>query len=200
MRTFIFVFPFLIMSSIYAQQTETVDVIYLNDGSIIKGRIIEVIPSESIKISTLSGSILIFQANEVKSIKREKISFKNTKFQKIGYNSEKYLTQINTGRIGLATVTAITLIGSAAMGDEMFATTVIPVVGPFITIIRVENDPGLTYLSGGKTLLLTSGILQVSFFAYWMYYLVKDSNYKSEYGISFYPNSDNLGFTFSYRF
>lgn len=84
----------------------------------------------------------------------------------LSYNPSKYKTNKNIGRYGWATVAAITLIGSSAMGDKMFATTVIPVVGPFKTIMRIEQDPNGEYLPGGKDLLYTSGILQASFFSW----------------------------------
>jgi hypothetical protein len=153
------------------------DVIYLNDGSIIKGEIVEIIPNETIKIESAGGNIFVFKMSQVKSIKKQPI----IKSQRVysNYNPQKYQTQKNIGRYGWAAVAGLTLIGSAAMGDDMFATTVIPVVGPFITMIRIENYPNSTYLPGGKELLLTSGILQVSFFSYWIYYLIKDSNYKA---------------------
>jgi len=196
MRVIIFLLMFIIFS--HAQSNETVDVIYLKDGSIIKGKIIEIIPNETLKIKSTSGYIFIFKNSQIKKIRKESIL--KSKIGYLNYNPKKYETQKNIGRYGFASVAGLTLIGSLAMGDEMFATTVIPVVGPFITIIRIENDPNSTYLPGGKELLLTSGILQASFFTYWIYYLIKDSNYKNKYGLIIKPNMSNLGLTFSYYF
>ena len=144
------------------------------------------------------GNVFFFKMSEIKSMKKEPIN--KTQTVLFNYNPQKYKTMKNVGRYGWAAVAGLTLIGSAAMGDEMFATTVIPVVGPFVTIIRIENTPGGTYLPGGKGLLLTSGILQVSLFSYWMYYVIKDSNYKAQYGLNIKPNMTNMGFTLSYNF
>lgn len=196
MRVIIFLIAFVAAS--YAQSTETMYVIYLNDGSIIRGKIIEIIPNETIKIESAGGNVFVFKVSQIKSVKKEQIIRSQDSFS--NYNPQKYKTQKNIGRYGWASVAGLTLIGSAAMGDEMFATTVIPVVGPFVTMIRIENDPNSTYLPGGKELLITSGILQVSFFSYWMYYLIKDSNYKAKYGLIIKPNTINVGLTLSYNF
>ncbi len=117
-----------------------------------------------------------------------------------GYNPYKYKIQKDIGRYGWASVSAITLIGSAAMDDQMFSTTVIPVIGPFITIHRIESDPNLTYLPGGRELLITSGVLQVSFFSYWIYYIIKDSSYKAKYSFDIEPLKSNFGISLCYYF
>ena len=196
MRVIIFLFAFIAAS--YAQSPQTIDVIYLKDGSIIKGKILEIIPDETIKIESAGGNVFVFRMSQIKSVKKERIIKPQNGYS--NYNPQKYKTKKNVGRFGWASVAGLTLIGSAAMGDEMFATTVIPVVGPFITMIRIENDPNYDYLPGGKGLLLTSGILQVSFFSYWMYYVIKDSNYKAQYGLNINPNITNIGLTLSYNF
>ncbi len=200
MRILVFFFVFITIS--YTQNTKTVDVVYLNDGGIIKGRIIEIIPNETIKIESSSGNVFVFKMSNVESIKNETIIEQNKKYLSYNqtYNPYKYKTQKNIGSLGLAAAIGLTYIGSLAMGDEMFDSTVLPLVGPFVTISRIEKDPYSDYLPGGKELLLTSGILQVSFFSYWVYYLVKDSDYKSKHRLSVIPNVNNIGFTFSYNF
>ncbi len=56
---------FVFASSIlFAQQKR--DVVYLKNGSIIKGEIIEQIPNESMKIKTFDGSIFVYAMNEIK--------------------------------------------------------------------------------------------------------------------------------------
>ncbi len=49
---------------------EDIDVVYLKNGSIIKGVVIETIPNESIKIETDDGSISIIEMPEVDKIKK----------------------------------------------------------------------------------------------------------------------------------
>lgn len=52
-------------------QTNTVDVVYLKNGSIIKGTITEQIPNKSLKIKTRSGNIFVYKMGEIKKITRE---------------------------------------------------------------------------------------------------------------------------------
>lgn len=49
------------------------DVVYLNNGSIIKGQITELNPQESLKIETSDGSIFIFEINQVSKCEKELI-------------------------------------------------------------------------------------------------------------------------------
>ncbi|MFY0685882.1 MAG: hypothetical protein JXQ90_01890 [Cyclobacteriaceae bacterium] len=65
----------------HAQQLR--DVVYLHNGSVIKGIIIEQVTNESIKIETADGSLFVFQMSEVQRIEREETPNlnQNTKFQ-----------------------------------------------------------------------------------------------------------------------
>lgn len=62
----------LLSTSVAAQKNaEKEDVVYLKNGSIIRGNIQEQKMGESIKIELLGGSIFVFQQNEIDSIKKE---------------------------------------------------------------------------------------------------------------------------------
>ena len=55
---------FVLMSFLtFAQNSR--DIVYLKNGSIIKGDILEVVPNETIKIKTSDGSIFVFKMDEV---------------------------------------------------------------------------------------------------------------------------------------
>jgi hypothetical protein len=56
--------------NIQAQQGY-IDVIYLKNGSVIKGKIIEQIPNQSFKIKLEEGKIIEFTKNEIATIKKE---------------------------------------------------------------------------------------------------------------------------------
>ena len=58
------------------------------------------------------------------------------------------------------------------MGDEFFATTIIPVFGPFITMNRIESNSHNKYLKGSEELFTLSGILQMSFATFFVYTLL----------------------------
>ena len=49
------------------------DVVYLKNGSIIKGMVIEQIPTESLKIKTSDGSLFVYKMEEVLKIVKEEV-------------------------------------------------------------------------------------------------------------------------------
>lgn len=53
----------------FAQESE--DVVYLKNGSIIRGQITEIIPNEKLKIQTRDGNLLVFTMDEVEKITKE---------------------------------------------------------------------------------------------------------------------------------
>ena len=56
---------------IYAQQDNLVDVVYLKNGSILRGIIIEQVPNESIKLQTADGNIFVYKTSEIDKITKE---------------------------------------------------------------------------------------------------------------------------------
>lgn len=79
------------------------DVVYLKNGSIIKGSVIEVIPNGSVKIQTQDGSLFVFDMNEVDRIVNEEKAQNEEKTQnkEQEYNSEDYLKSGFRGFIDL---------------------------------------------------------------------------------------------------
>ena len=91
-------FTFLAMLAImifanaaYSQQYE--DVVYLKSGSIIRGTIIEQVPSVSLKIKTKDGSVFNYTMEEVEKITKEKVE---------GYvnEDEQTVTQEKSKKLG----------------------------------------------------------------------------------------------------
>lgn len=115
-------------------------------------------------------------------------------------NENPYSIHKKISGYGLLISWAITAIGSGAMGDQMFGTTVIPVVGPFLTIIRIENNRYGYYLPGGQGLLTVSGIVQSSFAIYFIYSLINSSNWKPHSRFSITPMMNYNGISISYNF
>jgi len=67
---------FTFISLLIAAQPNRPDVVYLKNGSIIRGEILEVVPNETIKIKTSNGRTLIFKMEEVEragKYKNEKV-------------------------------------------------------------------------------------------------------------------------------
>ncbi|MBD3338591.1 MAG: hypothetical protein GF353_05765 [Candidatus Lokiarchaeota archaeon] len=115
-------------------------------------------------------------------------------------NKNPYSIHKKISGYGLFSSWIITALGSGIMGDQMFGTTVIPVVGPFVTMQRIENDPNGTYLPGGKGLLTVSGIVQSSFAVYYIYSLISYSNWKPHSRFSITPMMNYHGILISYNF
>lgn len=72
MKYFIYLITifFFIICQTYSQQYE--DVVYLKNGSIIHGTIIEQVPNESIKIKTKDGNIFVYKMEEIEKMTKEK--------------------------------------------------------------------------------------------------------------------------------
>ena len=58
--------------SCFAQQ-KTTDVVYLKNGSIIRGSIQELTPNEKVKILTSDGSLFVYQMDEVEKVLKETV-------------------------------------------------------------------------------------------------------------------------------
>lgn len=90
MKTLLALFSFLILTSgtIIAQQNYD-DVVYLKNGSIIRGMIIEQIPNVSLKIQTKDNSVLVYNMEDVEKMTKEPVQENSSAQQNEYYGSEK---------------------------------------------------------------------------------------------------------------
>lgn len=90
MKTLMFLFSLLIVSSVtlIAQQNYD-DVVYLKNGSIIRGIIIEQIPNISLKIQTKDNSVFVYNIEDVEKMTKEPVQEKPSAQQNEYYGSEK---------------------------------------------------------------------------------------------------------------
>jgi hypothetical protein len=72
-KSFIFTLLIVLISIVcVCQNTKQIDVVYLKNGSVIKGSVIELIVDKTVKIQTSDSSLFVFNMNEVeKIVKRE---------------------------------------------------------------------------------------------------------------------------------
>jgi hypothetical protein len=97
----------VIITTVSFGQNSYQDVVYLKNGSIIRGIIIEQIPNKSIKIETADRSVFVFRIDEIEKLTKEPIqwksggSFRNSDIQsgykgiaEVGYD-------IGTGNYGM---------------------------------------------------------------------------------------------------
>ncbi len=73
MKKFLFLFAALALSvGTFAQNMQ--ETVYLKNGSIIRGIIIEQVPAQSLKIRTKDGNIFVFAMSDVEKISKENVS------------------------------------------------------------------------------------------------------------------------------
>ena len=73
LRYFLLFIVFALPLKSFNQQIQQVDVVYLNNGSILRGEIIEIIPDSLIKVRIAGGSLLVYAWEEVKKIVKEEV-------------------------------------------------------------------------------------------------------------------------------
>ena len=64
-------FAFIFVGIVASAQSEMRDVIYLKNGGVVKGIIIEQIPNESVKLQTSDGSTFVYKMEEVEKLSKE---------------------------------------------------------------------------------------------------------------------------------
>jgi hypothetical protein len=82
------------LSGFASAQTNQKDIIYLKNGSIIKGTIIEIIPDSTLKIQTADGSLFIYKTKDVEKITKEEVKKPEVKQQAVKtetVKSEKHI-------------------------------------------------------------------------------------------------------------
>lgn len=82
MKRFFLIIALLIVSSLslHAQNSTLLDVVYLKNGSIIRGIITEQIPNDKLKIATRDGSLFVYKMDEVERIIKEENTSKTKLF------------------------------------------------------------------------------------------------------------------------
>lgn len=98
-------------SYLFSQQLE--EVVYLKNGSIIHGTIIEEIPNVSIKIQTYDGNVFVYRMEEIEKITKEPSKQYSSTLGSTNYNFSEY----NNGVFSLLRIGFMTL-GSYSMGNS----------------------------------------------------------------------------------
>ena len=58
-------------SIVLSAQSDLEDVVYLKNGGLVRGKIIEYFPDKHVKIETIGGNVWVFQADEILKIEKE---------------------------------------------------------------------------------------------------------------------------------
>jgi hypothetical protein len=88
MKNLLLVIPVFLLATFFAFAQDYEDVVYLNNGSIIHGTIIEQVPNVSIKIKTKDGNIFVYRMEEIEKMTKEE--FKREKKHRETPTSNSY--------------------------------------------------------------------------------------------------------------
>ena len=93
-------------------QNNLEEVVYLKNGSIIRGTIIEQVPNQTLKIQTKDGSVFVYSFSEIEKITKEKI------FISPYYNINRHLAEdmqrFKKSGIGLTVTAGVLIIAGSA--------------------------------------------------------------------------------------
>ena len=70
-KKYLALLSFVFISSLVLAQTNLQDVVYLKNGSVVRGVIIEQVPNQSIRLQTTDGNIFAFQMDDIERLTRE---------------------------------------------------------------------------------------------------------------------------------
>lgn len=81
-----------LQNNIWAQSTDSINVVYLKTGKVVKGHIIDITPNVEIKFKTLDGSLIIYSYDDFVKLGKEKYTYtsKNQR-EKIIYEKETFV-------------------------------------------------------------------------------------------------------------
>lgn len=72
-RTAIVIISLLVSLLAFSQEAQYEDVVYLKNGSVIRGMIIEQIPNQNITIQTADRNLFVFEVDQIEKITKEEI-------------------------------------------------------------------------------------------------------------------------------
>ena len=112
---------------------DAIDVVYLKNGSIIKGIVIEIIPNETIKIETADGSIFVYPFDEVE------------RMEKVEVVGKKPRTKVKLKSRTLATILSLpSFFGISGFGqlyNGQYLKAGLFFIGGVTTIVSLTNAP-----------------------------------------------------------
>lgn len=66
----------MLVASVTTFAQTTKDVVYLKDGNVIRGQLVEIIPNKQVKIKTADGSLFVYNTNDVARIENAEMQRK----------------------------------------------------------------------------------------------------------------------------
>jgi len=89
---------FIVLSTGLSSAQQWIEIVYLKNGGMIRGTIIEQVPKESLKIQTADGSIYVYKMSEVEKITKEQIKAKEVEVS-YGNSVDEIRNEILNGKL-----------------------------------------------------------------------------------------------------
>ena len=151
----------------FSQQTYQ-DVVYLRNGAIIRGMIIEQIPGKSAKIETDNKEVFIYKSDEIRKISKEPIKGKSSGFEnssglksgyrgiaEIGYGSLYYLKAV---KLNIINCIQFGQYFSVGLGTGLHFYTIESFADPHPLLIPIFADIRTYFINNVVTPYLSFGI------------------------------------------
>jgi len=159
----ILLFPFISKA-----QTNYEDVVYLKNGSIIHGIIIEQIPNKSIKLQTRDGNVFVYKIDEIEKMTKEQVkssknnntNLNNDEIKHSGYTN---ITEMNFG-LGLGQYSSDYSFGIQTINGYLFNPYFSMGIGigvdryKNVTFVPLFADLRVNFLQTNVTPFLSGGI------------------------------------------
>ncbi|MDO6599890.1 hypothetical protein [Tenacibaculum sp. 1_MG-2023] len=125
----------LFISTFSFSQSQTRDVVYLKNGSIIKGTITEMNPSENLKIKTGDGSLFVYKMSEILKMEKEEFSSPN-----VNTNNNINNNNINNNVEGLSESKAKEVINALFTNKDLSESIKVVGVSEWSSELRKESS------------------------------------------------------------
>ena len=158
---------FVVTAPVFAQQTK--DVVYLKNGDIVWGTIVEQIPGESLKIQTADGSVFVYAINEISKIVKEPAMGTEEAATGTEIGTLFGLSHLSPNGDGI-TITGVPSAPIAFFGNPSLYVSWFPneqlAIGPEFSLGHFSSDgDGITslYLGGRSAFFLQSNAMSSSY-------------------------------------
>ena len=218
-RSILFLVCLMSMTFAFAQ-TKLQDVVYLKNGSIVRGDIIEMVPDETVKVQTFDGSVFVFSYADVEKFAKEEgvIYVPQTALDKKSpwaagilsylipgagqfYNGENRKGWIDLGTQAGAFVGIMAGAAMVAEGEPYYDYHYTDIIGPDGEITGTEANRELVY-EGNKALQTIGSVViiagAVTFYVNWIHSIVDAAKsakrINAENGFVMYQFNDRCAF------
>ncbi len=144
---------FLMSLSVSAQNYKR-DIVYLKNGSIIKGDIVEQVPNKTLTIKTIDGSSFVYSFEEILKITKEKQASYNTKKDKRNNKHHKKFSYLSFN-VGIDNSVKVNLVEANFAGQMGFGGMV--KLGMNVGVLDSNFDNSLIHLAGGPSFSYSAG-------------------------------------------